>query len=279
MINLRELFAAFKSRLLSLYPDNEAESLVFWLFEEFLSVQRMDIVVNRSLIDVPEILEESFQKLEAGVPIQYIIGKAPFYGYEFKVSPSVLIPRNETEELVHIIIKENKNKDLRILDIGTGSGCIPVTLFLQIAKSHLWACDISQSALVLAKENATSLKADVKFFKLNILSEEIPIKELDILVSNPPYIKESEKHQMHENVINHEPHLALFVPDIDPLVFYSQIATKGLKSLKSGGRIYFEINEKQSQEGKLLLELLGYTEVRILQDLNGKDRILSGIKP
>lgn len=276
-MTLRTLFTTYSEKLQPIYGKQEAESLVFWLFEAFLNKGKMEILKDENLGEIPEELEFAFSQLLEKRPIQYILGKGPFYGREFKVNSSVLIPRNETEELVHLIIKENKRLNLNILDIGTGSGCIPISLALEIPSSKIFALDISEEALRVAKKNANMLEAGVEFFQIDILNEEIPVRDLDIIVSNPPYVCESEKSFMHENVLNFEPHLALFVKDNDPLIFYKIIAKKAKTKLKSGGRLYFEINEVLGQKVQQLLEELGYKEIAVLKDLNDKDRIVKAI--
>ncbi|WP_111671600.1 peptide chain release factor N(5)-glutamine methyltransferase [Algoriphagus litoralis] len=261
---------------LTQYESTEAQNLVNWLLEHHLGLRRVDMMQFLEEKDLSKELKDDFYRLKTGEPIQYILGKGPFYGREFKVSPATLIPRNETEELVHLILKENKSSNLRVLDIGTGTGCIPITLDLEMKNSEVFALDISIAALEIAKENAKTLHAKVSFFTCDILSENPELSELDILVSNPPYIPIEEKGQMHANVLDFEPDLALFVSDEDPLIFYQIIAEKGKKLLKSSGRIYFEINERFGPMVSGLLENLGYHNVRIIQDLNGKDRIVSG---
>ncbi|WP_143962726.1 peptide chain release factor N(5)-glutamine methyltransferase [Litoribacter populi] len=279
MPSSRELFLESVTELSSIYPKQEAESLVFWLFEHFFNFRRMEVLQDKSIKDDPASYLEALQKVKQEVPIQYILGKAPFYGREFKVSPDVLIPRNETEELVHLILKENRIPAPKILDIGTGSGCIPITLALEIKEAKVYGLDVSHEALKIAMENALLLEATVDFHQADILSADIPYPDLDILVSNPPYVRELEKAQMHKNVLDHEPHLALFVSNQDPLIFYRTIAEKGLKALKSEGKLYFEINEAFGQETKGMMEGLGYQKVNIYKDLNGKDRIVYGFTP
>ncbi|TVP44509.1 MAG: peptide chain release factor N(5)-glutamine methyltransferase [Mongoliibacter sp.] len=274
----REIFTSFSEKLIPLYGKNEAESLSLWLLEDFLGIRRKDLLENIEVVFIPEELEKALEALLEGKPIQYITGKAPFYGREFEVNPAVLIPRNETEELVHLIIKENKKVSLRILDIGTGSGCIPITLQLEILGSKVYGVDISETALELAQKNADLLGAFVTFQKLDILTEEIPFQDLDIVVSNPPYVRHSEKSLMHRNVLDHEPHLALFVYDDDPLLFYRTIAGKAKKVLKPGGKLYFEINEAFGEETLKLMEDQGFTQVELHKDLNGRNRILVGRK-
>lgn len=278
MTSARQLYQSYHSELLSLYPEPEAQQLVFWLLEHFLKCNRGDIVRDKELTEIPRTLSLALDELKQGKPIQYIIGTAPFYGREFKVTPQVLIPRNETEELVHLIIKENPEPNLHILDIGTGSGCIPITLSLEMKTAKVCAIDISEAALKIAKENALNLVAKVNFKKIDALGEDIPVKNLDILISNPPYVREMEKAQMHKNVLDYEPEIALFVSDDDPLIFYRTIAQKGLIALKPGGKLYFEINEALGKEMMELVKGLGYQEVRIHQDLQGKDRMLSAHK-
>ena len=278
MTTLQGLFQEYSNKIQKLYPKQEAESLVLWLFESYLGKKRMDILKNETLENLPSGLTIAVENLLMGMPIQYILGKGPFYGREFVVSPAVLIPRNETEELVHLIIKENPKESLHILDIGTGSGCIPVTLALEMKMPTVFGIDISEEALDIAKKNADLLQSKVDFIQSDILKEELPFEDLDIIVSNPPYVRHSEKNLMHTNVLAYEPHLALFVYDEDPLLFYREISQKAKKALKTGGKIYFEINEAFGKETKELMEKIGFEEVKIFEDLNGKERMVRGIK-
>jgi release factor glutamine methyltransferase len=260
---------------LNLYPKPEADTLVNWLLEHHLGMRRVDMMHFLEEKDLPDALKQDFERLKTGEPIQYILGHGPFYGREFIVTPATLIPRNETEELVHLIIKENQTSDLRILDIGTGTGCIPITLALEMKKPEVFGIDISEDALKIAASNAKKLKAIVSFSTCDILIDLPQIQGLDILVSNPPYIPLHEKNKMHKNVLDFEPHLALFVGDEDPLIFYKVIAEKGKRLLKKSGKIYFEINERLGGEVSKILFALDYKNVRIVQDLNGKDRIVT----
>lgn len=278
MTTLQGLFQEYSNKIQKLYPKQEAESLVLWLFESYLGKKRMDILKNETLENLPSGLTIAVENLLMGMPIQYILGKGPFYGREFVVSPAVLIPRNETEELVHLIIKENPKESLHILDIGTGSGCIPVTLALEMKMPTVFGIDISEEALDIAKKNADLLQSKVDFIQSDILKEELPFEDLDIIVSNPPYVRHSEKNLMHTNVLAYEPHLALFVYDEDPLLFYRIISQKALKTLKSGGKLYFEINEAFGKETKELMERTGFLDVEIFEDLNGRQRMVRGIK-
>lgn len=261
---------------LNLYPKNEAETLVNWLLEHHLGMRRVDMMNFLEEKDLPEALFQDFNRLKTGEPIQYILGYGLFYGREFKVSPATLIPRNETEELVHLIIKENPQPNLRILDIGTGTGCIPISLTLEMKEPEVFGIDISEAALEIAALNAKKLKADVAFSKCDILNQMPKMDDLDILVSNPPYIPVEEKGQMHRNVLDFEPKLALFVTDDDPLIFYLKIAEVGKSILKPGGKLYFEINERYGSQVASLLQNLGYLSVKVIKDLNDKDRIATG---
>lgn len=276
--SLRELFKNYTHKLRDIYPEQEAKSIAFWLLEFYLGATRRDILADKELPITPNsAIETGLAKVLSGMPIQQVTGIAPFYGRDFKVNEHVLIPRNETEELVHLIINENKLEKPRILDIGTGSGCIPITLAMEIPDAQIYAIDISPQALAVARENASLFKVRVNFTELDILKEEIPYQDLDIIVSNPPYVRELEKSAMHSNVLDYEPHLALFVKDNDPLVFYREIAIKASRSLTRGGKLYFEINEAFATEMEELLQHHGYEEAGTIQDLNGKMRMAVGV--
>lgn len=275
MINYNSLVKNWASEL-EIYDFQEAQNLVSWLFEHHLGLKPMERI---NLVDdqnLPKQLFVDFEKLKTGEPIQYILGKAPFYGREFFVNQDTLIPRNETEELVHLIIKENPQPNLKILDIGTGTGCIPISLFLEMNSAKVSGIDVSGKALEIAKKNGEAHNAQVNWLVCDILKNPIPENDLDILVSNPPYIPEQGKALMHKNVLDYEPNLALFVPDSEPLLFYREIAQKGLLALKKGGKIYFEIHEEYGKGVVELVQKLGYMQVQCIQDLNGKDRIVKG---
>lgn len=274
---IRQLFKDYSQRLQVLYPPQEAESLSFWLFEHFMGLKRMDILQDKQVTADPA-MEEAMTRLEQGMPIQYVTGSAPFYGRDFDVTSAVLIPRNETEELVHLIIAENPEQDLRILDIGTGSGCIPITLALEMNRPVLTALDISETALDVARRNADKYGVAIDFLQSDVLRDELPVYDLDLLISNPPYVRESEKKDMHINVLDHESHLALFVPEEDPLIFYRIIAHKGLAALKPGGRLYFEINEALGAALLDMLSQMGYQHLMIRKDLNGRDRMVTATR-
>lgn len=218
-------------------------------------------------------------ELEDKRPIQYILGKTEFYGLELKVNKHTLIPRQETEELVDLIIRENKKPGLRVLDIGTGSGAIAIVLCLNLREPIVSATDISDNVLKIARENCAIHKCKIVFYRDNIL-ESSPLREglLDIVVSNPPYVRESEKESMHENVLDYEPHSALFVPDSDPLKYYRAIGRMAMQVLKPGGSLYLEINEALGNETGALISEIGFKSIGIIKDLNNKDRILKARK-
>lgn len=276
-MSIRALYQQYTNQLSTIYSTQEAGELSLWLMEHFLGLKRSELLQDKAVLEIPQAMGLALEALMRQEPIQYILGKAPFYGREFRVSNAVLIPRNETEELVHLIIKENKIPNPSILDIGTGSGCIPISLALEIPGSKVAALDISVEALAVAKENARKLQASVDFYQVDIIKDSIPVDNLDIIVSNPPYVKYSEKELMHPNVLDHEPHVALFVFDEDPLIFYREIAIKAKHSLKPEGKLYFEINEGLGKQTAELIIDQGYQQVRIHQDLNGKERMVSAL--
>lgn len=263
-----------------LYPEKEIEALVKQLLQRVCNQSRTDILMYKNREILLENRSEAMQilnRLQTGEPIQYIFGETEFYGSIFKVSPGVLIPRPETEELVDLIIKENKDLEQFILDIGTGSGCIAISLSKHLPLSNVEAWDISKDALDIAFQNNALNKTKVEFSQIDILnfsSKELS-KRYDVIVSNPPYICEEEASTMHINVMNNEPHLALFVPNEDPLLFYRTIAGLGLEILSKRGKIYFEINERYGQQTVNMMTAIGYSNAIIIKDIFGKDRIVS----
>ena len=278
MSNYNELVKNWAAEL-TIYSPEEANNLVNWLLEYHLGLRKTDMMNSLKEDDLSEALFEDFERLKTGEPVQYIIGKAPFYGRDFFVNESVLIPRNETEELVHMIIKQNPIPGMKILDIGTGSGCIPISLALEMKNAEVYSVDVSEDALEVAGENADHLEAAVTFFHMDILKETPNVPQLDILVSNPPYVPEAEWVDLHANVRDFEPGLALFVPDHDPLLFYRVIAEKALQLVKPGGKLYYEIHNNFGPQTVELLEGLGYEDIDLVQDLNNKDRMVSAKLP
>lgn len=281
---IKDIVRFFKNELIELYSGDEIDVFIAYCFEKFLNIKRADIRLKQdATISESELLKFNFavKDLKRHKPIQYILEEADFYGLKFYVNGYVLIPRPETEELVHLIINDIKDHfaaGCSVLDIGTGSGCIPVTLKKQLSQISVTALDVSEQALLVAQKNAIVLATDVLFLRENILqpSEKLLNSRFDIVVSNPPYIAFSEKDSMHKNVLDFEPHLALFVQDNDPLLFYRSIAEHALKMLNTGGKLYFEINERYGLQVKELMEGKGYKNVEVLKDLSNKNRILRG---
>ena len=263
------------SAQLTAYSQVEAENLVFWLFEKHLGLRRasMSLPISSKTDAAPLLVD--FQRLLTGEPIHYIFGEAPFYGRNFTVTRDTLIPRNETEELVHLILKENPKPGLRVLDLGTGTGCIPITLALELQAPEVYALDVSLAALEVARKNSAQLGAQVQFLEGDLLGKIPNLNHLDLIVSNPPYVPVRDQGEMHANVLNFEPHLALFVPNEDPLLFYRAIGIWGQQLLKTGGKLYLEIYENLTEELVQLLLSSGYTQVNVHRDLNGKNRMVT----
>lgn len=223
-----------------------------------------------------KVLDHVIQRLKKHEPIQYILGEAYFAGRCFTVTPAVLIPRPETEEMVHHILQENKRAGLKIIDIGTGSGCIAITLKKTLEKSVVCALDISENALKVARENARKLDAQVYFIQADIFSDAPLSGRWDIIVSNPPYVRLVEQKLMQKNVLYYEPPQALFVEDAQPFIFYTRIAVLAKKHLTRGGKVYLEINEAFGKTIAGLLRHAGFDKVAVRQDLQGKDRWIIG---
>jgi release factor glutamine methyltransferase len=268
-------------KLRGIYPENEIHSLFRILLEEISGMQAAFFLSDKSkqLNEQQEKrLDDILSRLQKSEPLQYIIGETEFYGLQFSVSPDVLIPRPETEELVDWVVQEYRFKPVHILDIGTGSGCIAVALAKLLPLAAVEAWDVSAEALAMAEKNAGRNGVDVAFQQVDVLSVNkdrgFP---LDIIVSNPPYVLDSEKKDMHGNVLEHEPHLALFVEDDDPLLFYRKIAQFGKQSLKPFGTLFYEINAAKGQETVELLTDLGYRDVELRRDLSGNDRMVKAV--
>ena len=263
------------------YAAGEVTALTRILATELLGVSQMTYFLKDSVTLTTEqesLLDNAIERLKKQEPIQYILGYSDFCGLRFKVTQATLIPRPETSELVEWIASEATGK-ASILDIGTGSGCIAVSLANKMPQSNVTAWDISTDALAVAAENSKANKCTVSFEQVDILAYEPADKHFDIIVSNPPYIKENEKEAMHSNVLHWEPHTALFVPDNDPLLFYRTIAQKGLTMLRNGGRLYFEINRAHGKDTMEMLESLGYTDIELRKDFAENDRMIRAVKP
>ena len=274
--------AELRNSLRTCYPATEAAALARIVCCEMLGQRVTDFVLNEPLeTDEAQarLLEDTIGRLLRFEPIQYIQEKARFLGRDFRVEPGVLIPRPETEELVEKILK-GTTAGARILDIGTGSGCIAVTLALEVPDAQVQAWDISETALQVAKENAKAWQASVDFIQRDVLTWE-PKEQAtwDVIVSNPPYVTEAERAGMEPNVLLHEPESALFVPDEDPLRFYRRIGQLGRQLLVPGGKLYFETNRAYGQETEALLRRQGYTNARTDKDLSGNDRFVIATQP
>ena len=274
-------YEALWHRLTPLYDAGEAKAIVRWLLDVRFGLSMADILCDK-MKELPKedqkALERMMQRLESGEPIQYIIGVADFFGRSFHVAPGVLIPRPETAELCEYVLSCRKTEE-KILDIGTGSGCIAITLALEIPEAKVTAWDISDDALPIAQENAKTLGANVAFEKRDILDTSLSTSQTwDVIVSNPPYIMPSERDGMEENVLGHEPGLALFAPADNPILFYQCIGDYAVHSLKSGGCLYFELNPLTADDVADDLRQRGFKDIEIRQDQYGKNRFLKAMK-
>lgn len=276
-MNARQIWEETSKILEKIYEPREAANITYLLLEDLFSISREDIMLLSEVNLDQEKLSAAIKRLLNHEPIQHVTGICSFYGHLFHVSEHVLIPRPETEELVDLIIKSNNLEHPKILDIGVGSGCIAISLALAL-QSQVYGTDISEAALKMAKKNAAKLGAAVKYQKHDVLTKKLPYENLDIIVSNPPYIPESDKAAMHANVLKYEPELALFVPIDDPLVYYKAIAKGAFQTLKNGGKLYFEIHENFGEEVKMILHRLGYQQIFIHADMQGKNRMISATK-
>lgn len=275
----KELFREICADLSAVYPAPEAEAIARALFEFYHNLDRTDLYLDpHAEIGENRALESAVRQVVNGRPWQYATGEASFCGLPLAVDERVLIPRPETEELVRWIVDDHRGAAPKILDVGTGSGAIAIALMRGLPGSEAIAIDVSDDALDLARENAGRCGVGIRFERCDILHEK-PAGKFDVVVSNPPYVRLSERAAMRGNVLDYEPHAALFVPDDDPLLFYRAIAGWGFRGLTPGGRLYFEINEAFGPETAQLLAGLGYHEVELRQDLFGKDRMVKGRLP
>ncbi len=267
---------------MDIYSKEEASYIAMMLMEHFLGLQRTDVLIDRQItIDTKteNTLATAVERLADYEPIQYIIGETYFYGRAFYVNPSVLVPRRETEELTDMMIRRYKDTEgLKILDIGTGSGCIAITLQKELPAAVVMAIDISQEALAVAKANAARHGAEVQWVREDILHYTGGKNAYDIVVSNPPYVRKQEAQAMNKNVLDYEPYAALFVENEKPLIFYDKItqlcAQQGM--LRSGGKLFFEVSEYYGSEIVATLEKHGFSQVTLQKDMQGKDRFVSG---
>jgi len=278
---LKEFKTLFTDKLSELYPQTEIDSFFFLLIEEYLGFERIDTVL-KSAFEISQeqfnLLESATNKLQKEEPIQYILGKTEFYGLPFFVNEHVLIPRPETEELIEWIIEKVTSTSLsdqnNILDIGTGSGCIPITLKKKLSKANITSIDVSEIAIEVAIKNAELNNVEINFIYQDILNTSELHKKFDLIVSNPPYVRELEKDEIKNNVLENEPHLALFVEDHNPLLFYDKIADLAKEFLLENGLLFFEINQYLAKETVELLEAKGYKNIELRKDLFGNDRMI-----
>jgi len=294
----------FSQELIALYPIQEIQSFFFLLMERFTNMSRVDLALNPDKelsLEKEQLLNSALIKLKEEYPIQYIIGNTEFYGLPFMVNDNVLIPRPETEELVSWILQEVKSRKLKvkseklitndkfrtpttsnkqqttnlnILDIGTGSGCIAISLAKNLPDAKVWALDVSENALQVARINAVENEVEINFIKTDILKRSDLKLKFDIIVSNPPYIREHEKKQMKNNVLKYEPEIALFVKDNNALLFYDRISDLACKNLKLEGKLYFEINQALGDEVRSLLTNTGFKDIKIKKDIYGVNRMV-----
>ena len=277
-MNYSQIKKIFHQQLKEIYIENEIDSLFFIALEYVISISKIEYILQKEeeiseekLIELKFILEE----LTKNKPIQYITKNAYFYGLNFYVNEKVLIPRQETNELVDwVLMSVTHSKPIKILDIGTGSGCIAITLKKNLPLSEVFAIDISNEAIQVAQKNANNNEVEINFLQKNILEINDLQKKFDIIISNPPYVRELEKLEMAPNVLDNEPHLALFVPDNNPLLFYEKITEIALKNLTEDGMLFFEINQYLSAETKKMIENKGFKNVTLRKDLQENYRMI-----
>lgn len=282
-MKIKEYRSQFIQELTPIFDAGEAESFFYLILEEKRQLKRIDLALQPDLVFSTEEIgnwNALLEQLKKEIPVQYLLGKTSFYGLDFEVNENVLIPRPETEELVEWIIQSQKSKvksqKLRILDIGTGSGCIAISLAKNIPNAQVYAIDVSEKALATAQKNTEINKVEVTFLNQNILETEDLGQEFDIIVSNPPYVRNLEKQEIKKNVLDNEPHLALFVDDNDALIFYRKIAQLAQKNLTSKGQLYFEINQYLGKEMIELLEKMNFKNIELRKDIYGNDRMIFG---
>lgn len=280
-MKIKEYRIEFIQQLTPIYDAGEAESFFYLILEENHQMKRIDLALNSDLSFSDTEIQywnSILDELKKEIPVQYLLGKTSFYGLDFEVNENVLIPRPETEELVEWIVESQKSKAKsqkpKILDIGTGSGCIAISLAKNIPNATVFAIDISEKALATAKKNAEINDVNVAFIEKNILKTEDLEQQFDIIVSNPPYVRELEKQEIRKNVLDNEPHLALFVEDNDALIFYRKIAELAQKNLTQNGQLFFEINQYLGTETVDLLEKMNFKNIELRKDIYGNDRMI-----
>ena len=284
-MKIKQYRTYFIQELAPFYDAYEAESFFYLILEDGHKLRQIDLALNHELVFEEADIEKwkiLLAELKKEVPIQYLLGKTNFYGLDFEVNEHVLIPRPETEELVEWVITEDskieKLKKLKILDIGTGSGCIAISLAKNIPNAEVFAIDVSAEALTIAKKNAKNNNVEITFLLQSILETDDLKQDFDIIVSNPPYVRNLEKQEIKKNVLDYEPHLALFVQDNDALIFYRKIAQLAQKNLVENGQLYFEINQYLGAEMTDLLEKMHFKNIELRNDIYDNDRMMRGLK-
>ena len=277
-MKIRAYRTFFLANLLSIYDEMEAEQFFYLILENKKKLKRVDLALSPDLTFSESEIENwnaILEQLKNEIPIQYILGSTSFFGLEFLVNESVLIPRPETEELVNWVLEDYKERqNIKILDIGTGSGCIAITLAKNLKNTQVFAIDVSNKAIETAKVNAKHNDVSVFFMNCDILNTDDLNQKFDCIVSNPPYVRNLEKVEIKKNVVDNEPHLALFVEDDDALIFYRKIAELAKKSLNPNGKLYFEINQYLAAETIALLKDFGFKNIELRKDIYGNDRML-----
>lgn len=283
-MRIKQYRTEFIKELSPFYDAYEAESFFYLILEDKHKLRQIDLALNHELSFVQTdfvVWDLILNQLKKEIPIQHLLGKTHFYGLEFEVNENVLIPRPETEELVEWIINENsktdKSKKIKILDIGTGSGCIAISLAKNIPNAEVYAIDVSKKAIETAKRNAIRNNVEVTFILQDILKTDELKCNFNIIVSNPPYVRNLEKEEIKKNVLDYEPHLALFVEDNDALIFYRKIAELAKKNLSENGQLYFEINQYLGKEMINLLEKLDFKKIELRKDIYNNDRMTKGV--
>lgn len=281
-MTLQEKARAVVHRLEPLMGIGEARATVRIILEHIYGWKPVDIAIrlDNEISDFrSRQIDDIVDRLALGEPLQYILGSARFYGLDFSVTPDVLIPRPETEEMVDAILRVNTASDLRVLDIGTGSGCVAIALARNLRFPVITAIDVSEKALKVAAANAAALRTNIRFEHADVRTYNPPADSFDIIVSNPPYVAESERDLMEARVVAHEPGLALFVPDSDPLLFYRPIAALAARALVPGGRLYLEINPRFATDVGRLVADAGLCDVEIIRDIHGRNRFVCAQRP
>lgn len=287
MNNIDEVYSGFVEQLKTIYDERESNNIADWIFENITGVKKLDRITDKQRVlnnSTIQKLGNVLQQLLTHKPVQYVLGEAWFYKMKLKVNEHVLIPRPETEELVEWVVAEIRNKKVSdssftIVDIGTGSGCIAIALKKELPDAGIFAIDVSNDALQLAKQNATDQNVNINFLQLDFLNEKDweTLPSFNIIVSNPPYIPENEKNKLGKNVVDYEPHIALFVTENDPFIFYKKMASFAEKHLKEKGKTFVEVHEDYSNEVQQIFAKKNFT-TEIKKDIYGRDRMIKAYK-